>query len=71
MGLALFALLRTGSAYSGNGAIEAFQEVLGNLKRGKEIHMRGDSAFYYSSAYPHQKRFIYYLRKYLNMTMTK
>lgn len=46
-GLALFALLRTGSAYSGNGAKEAFQEVLGSLNReGKKIHMRGDSAFY-------------------------
>ena len=48
-GLALFALLRTGSAYSANGAIEAFQEVFGNLKREeKTIHMRGDSAFYNS-----------------------
>lgn len=48
-GLALFTLLRTGSAYSANGAIEAFQEVFGNLKReGKTIHMRGDSAFYNS-----------------------
>ena len=48
-GLALLPILRTGSAYSANGAIEALTEVLAYLNtEGKTVHMRGDSAFYNS-----------------------
>ena len=46
-GLALLPILRTGSAYSANGAKEALLQVFAFLDlEGKSVHMRGDSAFY-------------------------
>lgn len=44
--LLLFSSLRTGSAYSSNGIIEALEQILSVLTNNGNIRFRGDSAFH-------------------------
>lgn len=62
--LLLFSSLRTGSAYSSNGIVEALKQILSLLKNNKKIRFRGDSAFYRKDLFEflEKNKIKYYIR---------